>query len=97
MQTLKEHLPPDNPLSNAPYWGSPNGQNLTPDACLHWLIKYFEVMDQQLSCPENKDSIWHLRMVEKIQGERRQRRIEQGVMGTNLPHKFTNEVLPDVG
>lgn len=88
LDTLENHLP-NNPLAHLPYWGHPNGENLTPDACLHWLIKYLEVMNEQLPCPENKDSLWHLKMVEKIQGERRQRRIEQGVIGTSQPHKFT--------
>lgn len=97
MNTLKGELPSDNPLENFPYWGSPDGKNLTAVGCLEWLLKYIEIMNEQLPCPENKDTLWHLNMVLNAQRDRMRRRTEQGVLGTNKSHKFTTETIPEVG
>jgi hypothetical protein len=96
-KTLEPVLPPENPLRTFPYWDSPEGKNLNSMACLEWLVAYLEMMETELSCEENKETLWHVRRALKCQRDRMRRRKMQGVLGTSKPHKITDlDPLPDI-
>jgi len=93
-KTLEHALPPNNPLASFPYWGSSDGKNLNTIQVLEWAVAFLAKMETELPCGENRESIWHLSMAIKLQTERQQRRREQGLLGTNKPHKLTPYNIP---
>lgn len=82
-----DKLSPDNPLRMLPYWGGAGGKNLTIVACLEWALTHLEFENNKLPCLENEKSIWNLREAIALQKHRQKTRQEQGVIGTNQPHK----------
>ena len=87
VMTHAERLPPDNPLADMAYWNSPGGKNLTIIACLEWALTHLEHVNKELPCEENTCAIESLRSALECQQQRRQRRMEQGLIGTMEPHK----------
>jgi hypothetical protein len=99
MDKIQEGLSPLNPLRDAPYWGHPEGQNLTIFDTLEWAVALLNKMQQELPCGENDTCIWYLKQVIEIQEHRVKLRKQQGVYGTNQPHKWIPKDFPldDVG
>ena len=87
-------ISPNNPLRDFPYWGHPDGKNVTLIDTLEWQIAYLEKMQTELPCGENETCLWHLRWVKGIQEHRIRLRKQQGVYGTNRPHKWIPEDGP---
>lgn len=93
-KTLENLLPENNPLRAFPYWNSPDGKNLDAIACMEWLITYMTIMDSELPCVENKNSIWHIAQALQSQSDRTTRRKAQKVFGTSKPHEFVPLNVP---
>lgn len=89
----------ENPLKDFPYWDAPDGKNLNAIACIEWLQAYIVLMDVDLPCAENKDTVWHLKMAKKSQDDRIKRRRQQGVLGTRNYHDSTTNIdnMTDIG
>lgn len=95
----KTLISPENPLRDFPYWNAPDGKNLNAIACLEWLEAYIKIMQNDLPCDENKDTLWHIGMALKSQTDRIARRKQQWVLGTHNYHDSTTNIdgITDVG
>lgn len=76
-----------NPLSEIPYWGRGDGKNLSAIHALEWAEAYIEQMQSELKCEENVAALCHIKLALSAQRERLRLRKQQGVLGTNLPHR----------
>jgi hypothetical protein len=77
---------PDNPLACLPFWGEPEGKNLTILACLKWAETHLTYENNRLPCLENKLTLKFLIKAIKLQEMRQEIRRKQGLLGTNHPH-----------
>lgn len=93
--TYSTLLPPENVLRDMPYWNDIGGKNLSIIDCIEWAILHLKEEDKKLPCIENYESIKGLESILYWQKTRRRLRQEQGVLGTNLPHKSINFNLGD--
>ncbi len=95
MLSLKDKIPNNNPLADAPYWGSTDGKNINALACLEWVEVFLQQMDKELPCAENPQTLWHIRQAIQLQKDRIRRRLDQGVLGTSQPHAYMPYGVPD--
>lgn len=89
-----EKLPPSNPLATAPYWGAPDGRNVTGMAAIEWAIAFFTVMEEELPCMENRSTLASLKLALIAQKDRIKRRTDQGVFGTSKKHDSYTTLHP---
>lgn len=87
VQTHEDKLPNHNVLKRMAYWDGPGGKNLTIIDCLEWAETHLEHVNQELPCEQNERALASVKEAISAQRERRQRRIEQNLLGTMEPHK----------
>lgn len=88
-----DKLPPEHPLRNFPFWGSPGGKNLTIVAALDWALTHLTFVNDELPCEENRLSIAGLKRIIRLQRLRQNERRNQGVLGTKTPHKSDDNII----
>lgn len=86
-KTLADILPKGHPLANMPYWDDQEYDR--GETMLEWGIAFFKLMQTELPCKETKDIIWYLEHALQQHKDRKERRVQQGVFGTNKPHEYT--------
>lgn len=84
--THADKLPESNVLRHMPYWDGPGGRNLSIIDGLEWVLTHLYHCNKELPCKENQDCIELIETAIIYQKHRRNRRVAQGVLGTNKPH-----------
>jgi hypothetical protein len=85
--TLADSLPAGHPLRNASYWDGSEESSLNAIKALEWAKAFVQKMDSELPCQENQITINLINSAIIAQQERYNKRKEQRVLGTDIPHK----------